>query len=264
MTTDCFGDLGHARSVTTIVAFHAHPDDEALLTGGTLARAAADGHRVVLVVATIDMKGVDASRRAELDASAKVLGVARVVHLGYAGSGHGAILYPDPPGWVRFVRASTDEAAARLVAILREESASVLLSYDRNGGYGHRDHVKVHEVGRRAAELADGVRLLEATIPRDAVARLVRIVRLSRIPFRYDVDALLRAYSARSEITHTFDIRRFARQKQAAIAAHSSQVRGNGRLAPLMRVVTRLPAPLFGLVFNREWYIDATPPGSRL
>ncbi|SEB40965.1 N-acetylglucosaminyl deacetylase, LmbE family [Amycolatopsis lurida] len=245
------------------MAFHAHPDDEALLTGGTLARAAANGHRVVLVVATIGMRGTDAPRQAELEASAKVLGVARVVHLGYAGSGHGAMLYPDPPGWVRFVRAGTDEAAARLVAILREEGASVLLSYDRNGGYGHRDHVKVHEVGKRAAELAGDVRLLEATIPRDVVARLVRLVRLARIPFRYDVDVLLRAYSAKSEITHTFDIRRFARQKQAAIAAHSSQVKGNGRLAPLMRVVTRLPAPLFGLAFGREWYVDATPPGSR-
>ncbi|MFC3451506.1 PIG-L deacetylase family protein [Amycolatopsis speibonae] len=249
--------------MTTIVAFHAHPDDEALLTGGTLARAAADGHRVVLVVATIGLKGADAPRWAELETSAKVLGVERVVHLGYAGSGHGAILYPDPPGWVRFVRASTDEAAARLVTILREEQASVLLSYDRNGGYGHRDHVKVHQVGKRAAELAGDVRLLEATIPRDTVARLVRLVRLARIPFRYDADVLLRAYSARSEITHTFDIRRFARQKQAAIAAHSSQVKGNGRLAPVMRVVTRLPAPLFGLAFNREWYIDATPPASR-
>ncbi|WP_418189818.1 PIG-L deacetylase family protein [Amycolatopsis orientalis] len=123
--------------MTTIVAFHAHPDDEALLTGGTLARAAADGHRVVLVTATIGMKGADAPRLAELEASAEVLGVARVVHLGYAGSRHGPILYPDPPGWVRFVRASTDEAASRLVGILREEKASVLLSYDRNGGYGH-------------------------------------------------------------------------------------------------------------------------------
>ncbi|WP_410646888.1 PIG-L deacetylase family protein [Amycolatopsis sp. cmx-4-54] len=248
--------------MTTIVTFHAHPDDEALLTGGTLARAAADGHRVVLVVATIGMLGANAPRWAELEASAKVLGVARVVHLGYADSGHGPILYPDPPGWVRFVRASTDEAAARLVTILREEEASVLLGYDRNGGYGHRDHVKVHEVGKRAAELAGDVRLLEATIPRDVVARLVRIVRLSRIPFRYDVDALLRFYSAKSEITHTFDVRRFARQKQAAIAAHSSQVKGNGRLALLMRVITRLPAPLFGLMFNREWYVDATPRGS--
>ncbi|WP_346660184.1 PIG-L family deacetylase [Amycolatopsis sp. QT-25] len=249
--------------MTTIVAFHAHPDDEALLTGGTLARAAADGHRVVLVVAAIGMKGPEPSRRAELEASATVLGVARVVHLGYAGSGHGAILCSDPPGWVRFVRASTDEAAARLVAILREEKASVLLSYDRNGGYGHRDHVKVHEVGKRAAGLAGDVRLMEATIPRDAVARLVRIVRLFRIPFRYDIDMLLRAYSAKSEITHTFDVRRFARQKQAAIAAHSTQVKGTGRLAPLMRVITRLPAPLFGLAFNREWYIDATPRDPR-
>jgi LmbE family N-acetylglucosaminyl deacetylase len=118
--------------------------------------------------------------------------------------------------------------------------------------------VKVHEVGERAAELAGDVRLLEATIPRDTVARLIRIVRLLRIPFRYDDKALQAAYSARSSITYTFSVRRFAHHKQAAIAAHGSQVGGNGRLAPLMRVLTRIPAPLFGLLFGREWYIDAT------
>ncbi|WP_410598933.1 hypothetical protein [Amycolatopsis sp. lyj-90] len=63
------------------------------------------------MVATIGMTGVDAP--AELDASAKVLVVARVEHLGYAGSGHGAILYLDAPGWVRFARASTDEGDRR-------------------------------------------------------------------------------------------------------------------------------------------------------
>ncbi len=244
-TTDSFDDLGHARGVTTIVAFHAHPDDEALLTGGSLARAAADGHRVVLVVAAL---GDDSPRVEEVEASAAILGVRRVVRLGYADT--------------RFADADTGEAAARLLAVLREEDASVLLSYDRNGGYGHRDHVKVHEVGKRTAELAGDVRLLEATIPRDAVARLVRLVRLLRIPFRYDVDALLRAYSARSEITYTVDIRRFADRKQTAIAAHTSQVNGNGRLAPVMRVLIRLPVPVFRIVFGREWFIDATPSRS--
>lgn len=93
----------------TLVAFHAHPDDEALLTSGTMARAAAEGHRVVLVVATdgelglasTDFTaggGLAAHRRAELEASAAVLGVARTEWLGYADSGSGEELLPDPPG----------------------------------------------------------------------------------------------------------------------------------------------------------------------
>jgi LmbE family N-acetylglucosaminyl deacetylase len=136
--------------VTTVVAFHAHPDDEVLLTGGTLAKLAAQGHRVVIVVATDGNMGQAPGRRlAELRASAQTLGAARVVHLGYADSGHGPVLFPDPPGRARFARADLDEAAARLAAILKEEHAGLLLSYDAAGGYGHRDHVKVHHVGAR-------------------------------------------------------------------------------------------------------------------
>ena len=134
----------------TVVAFHAHPDDEVILTGGTLARLADEGHRVVVVVGTDGAMGpADGIRLAEFRASAAILGVARAEHLGYADSGHGPVLYPDPPGRVRFARADLDEAAGRLAAILREEQADLLLSYDPGGGYGHRDHVKVHAVGAR-------------------------------------------------------------------------------------------------------------------
>ena len=91
----------------TLIAFHAHPDDEALLTSGTMARAAAEGHRVVLVVATDGDLGLASSTYAadghlgrrrldELRASADRLGVARVEHLGYADSGLGPELLPDP------------------------------------------------------------------------------------------------------------------------------------------------------------------------
>src|SRR5487761_801483 len=153
--------------MATALAFHAHPDDEALLTGGTLAKLAAEGHRVAIVVATDGIMGAASDQRlAELRASAAALGVARVVHLGYADSGHGPMLFADPPDRVRFVRADTEEAAAKLAEIIREENAELLLSYDANGGYGHRDHVKVHEVGARAAQLAGGVRVLEGTWPR--------------------------------------------------------------------------------------------------
>ena len=100
--------------MATVVAFHAHPDDEVLLTGGTLARLAAEGHRTVVVVACCCGLGADPETRlAELRVSATRLGVARVVHLGYADSGHGPVLYPDPPGQVRFARADPDEAGGK-------------------------------------------------------------------------------------------------------------------------------------------------------
>ncbi|MFC4122152.1 PIG-L deacetylase family protein [Nonomuraea zeae] len=247
--------------MATVLAFHAHPDDEVLLTGGTLARAAAEGHRAIIVVAADGVMGPVAesgtTRLDELRASARILGVARVEHLGYADSGHGKELYPDPPDRMRFVRAPIEEAAARLAAILREERVDVLIGYDPNGGYGHRDHVRVHRVGKRAAELAGVPRVLEATIPRDHVVRLVRLVRLLRIPFRYDDRALARAYSPRSAITHRIDVRRYARQKQAALAAHRSQVTGRGRLSPVMRLLVRLPVPAFAWLLGREWYVES-------
>jgi LmbE family N-acetylglucosaminyl deacetylase len=240
--------------MATIVAFHAHSDDEVLLTGGTIARAAADGHRVVIIVATDNRK---ATRMNELRASAAILGAHRVEHLGYADSGHGPILFPDPPDQRRFVRADTEEAADRLAKILCEEHADVLLSYDPNGGYGHRDHVKVHEVGKRAAELAGVERVLEATMPRDFVVRMTHVIRSLRIPFRYDIDELRKAYSASSAITHRVNVRRFARQKQRALAAHHSQVTGTGRLSAVMRLLVRLPVPVFGLLLGREWFVDS-------
>ncbi|WNE99397.1 PIG-L family deacetylase [Streptomyces luomodiensis] len=249
--------------MATVLAFHAHPDDEALLTGGTLARLADEGHRVVLVVATDGLMGAvpangEAPRMRELRTSAAVLGVDRVVHLGYADSGHGPLLYPDPPDRTRFARADTEEAAERLAAVLRAEDAAMLIGYDANGGYGHRDHVKVHEVGRRAAELAGTPRVLEATMPRDTAERLVRLVRLLRIPLRFDPDELSMRFSARSAITHRYDVRRYARQKQAALAAHHSQLNGTGRMSAVMRTMTRLPLPLFGLLLGQEWFIDTS------
>lgn len=243
--------------MATVVAFHAHPDDEVLLTGGTLALLAAQGHRVVIVVATESVQS-PAIRMNELRASAAILGVQRVEHLGYADSGHGPILYPDPPDRQRFVRADTSEAAGRLAELLRAEDAELLLSYDANGGYGHRDHVKVHDVGKLAGSQA-GVHVLEATMPRDLVLRFARAVRALRIPFRYNLDEL--RYSPSAAITHRLDVRRFARQKQAALAAHRSGVTGRGRLASIMRLLVRLPVPVFGLLMGREWYVDpALPP----
>ncbi|MFI6168738.1 PIG-L deacetylase family protein [Nocardia sp. NPDC051052] len=254
--------------MATIVAFHAHPDDETLLTGGTLAAAAAAGHRTVIVVATdghmAALDGRKALRLNELAASAAALGVARVVHLGYADSGHGAVLFADPPDRVRFLRAEVDEAAERLAAILREENAEILLSYDRNGGYGHRDHVRVHEVGTRAAELAGVPRVLDATAPRENVARIVRFLRSLR--GRIGPSLLGSLYSAGSEITHRIDVSDYAAQRKKAVAAHRSIIEGSGSFATIAKVILRLPTPILGRVMHWEWYIEegAVPGDSPL
>lgn len=258
----------------TLVAFHAHPDDEALLTAGTMARAAAEGHRVVLVLATDGALGLAASafhdegglaevRRREALASARALGVARTEWLGYADSGLGEQTYAAPPGTVRFVRAPLAEAAERLAAVLAEERADVLLSYDANGGYGHRDHVRVHEVGAAAARLAGTPRVLEATIPRDLLVAGIRLsAKVYRYPPEFDVDAFTRAFSARAEITHRICVIRYAAAKRAAMRAHASQASADGGDRTLAAFL-RIPRPAYDLIFGREWFHDpAWPPAA--
>ena len=154
----------HARMPGTLVTFHAHPDDEVITTGGSMARAAADGHRVVLVLATggelgevapgvLDEGEELAARRAiEVARAGEILGVARIAFLGYRDSGMAGEPTNTAPG--AFAAAPVEEAAERLAAILREEDAEVLTIYDENGNYGHPDHIQVHRVGARAGELA--------------------------------------------------------------------------------------------------------------
>lgn len=267
----------------TIVAFHAHPDDEALLTAGTMARAAAEGHRVVLVLATDGGAGLAAAelredgqlgarRLAEARRSSAALGVARVEWLGYADSGSGPELEPDLPGVTRFCRGPVEEAAERLAAILSTEQADLLLSYDANGGYGHRDHVRVHEVGARAAEIARTPRVLEATVPRDTIVRAVRAVgRVYRFPDEFDPTSFERAFSARADITHRVSVRRYAGAKRAAMRAHASQATGGGAASAgtggqtgdrTLGAFLRIPRPVYDLVFGREWFRDpALTPG---
>lgn len=256
----------------TLVAFHAHPDDEALLTAGTMAKAAAQGHRVVLALATDGGMGLAAEafsegdgglggvRLREAQASAEALGVARVEWLGYADSGSGPTLEPNPRGQVRFARARLEEAAERLAAILRTERADVLLSYDRNGGYGHRDHVRVHEVGRRAAEIAGTARVLEATLPRDTLVTAIRWARrVYRFPPEFDPSSFDTAYSARAEITHRIDVRAQLPAKYASMRAHASQATG-GESDRTLAALLRIPPPLGRWVLGREWFRDPAAP----
>jgi LmbE family N-acetylglucosaminyl deacetylase len=254
---------GTATERFTLVAFHAHPDDESLLTGGTLAKAAAEGHRVVLVTATAGERGLAGhedgagselarTRSAELAIAAAALGCARVVSLGYGDSG----LHPDPADETAFVNADVATAAARLGEVLREERADVLTIYDPNGGYGHPDHVQVHRVGVRAARLASTPVVLEATVSAGlfrAALMLLRVVGHSL--GRSAPLGTHQVFSSSHAITHRIRVLEFLPQKRAALVAHGSQRRAEGERRVMDHLLS-LPLSVFGLVFGHEWFIE--------
>lgn len=169
--------------MATVVTFHAHPDDEAIATGGTMARLASEGHRVVLVTATRGENGevpdgfLDPGeqlwerRVRELQEAASILGVSRVELLGYEDSG--MMGTPENERAGSFWAADLDEAAVCLAGILEQEHPDVLTVYDSHGNYGHPDHIKVHRVGVRAAELIEVPKVYEATVNRDHVRSLM-------------------------------------------------------------------------------------------
>jgi N-acetyl-1-D-myo-inositol-2-amino-2-deoxy-alpha-D-glucopyranoside deacetylase len=143
----------------TLMTVHAHPDDETIGTGGSMARAVADGHRVVLVTCTRgelgeivvpDMDTPDNHRRlgeiraGELEQAMAHLGVTEWENLGYRDSGMmGAAGNHDPRA---FWQADPDEAIGRLVWLVRRIRPDVMTTYNAFGGYGHPDHIRTHDV----------------------------------------------------------------------------------------------------------------------
>ena len=260
----------------TVVFCHAHPDDEALLTSGTMAQLAAEGHRVVLLVATAGQAGLAAAqyrsdgrlaerRQDELARSAAALGVHRTELLGYADSGLAQRpTPPSAPGTLpRLADAGTAEVAARVAQILVAERADVLTTYDAQGGYGHPDHLAVHQIGAAAAAVAGTPVVLEATVPRDRLLSATRVVnRLLPASRRLDLRPWDGAYSAAAEITHCIDVRAQYRQRRQSMRAHASQATADGGPRTL-GLFTRIPGPLFRLAFGREWYRQAVPAAER-
>ncbi|WP_102926124.1 N-acetyl-1-D-myo-inositol-2-amino-2-deoxy-alpha-D-glucopyranoside deacetylase [Streptomyces noursei] len=156
-----------------LLLVHAHPDDESINNGVTMARYAAEGALVTLVTCTRGEEGevippelahlapdrddtLGPYRVGELADAMAALGVADHRFLGdpgrYRDSGMMGAPQNDRPGC--FWQAPVDEAAAHLVAVIREVRPQVLVTYDPNGGYGHPDHIQAHRVAMRAAELA--------------------------------------------------------------------------------------------------------------
>ena len=159
-----------------LLLVHAHPDDETIGNGATMARYAAEGADralVTLVTCTLGEEGevigdelqhlaadrddtLGEHRVGELAAAMAALGVTDHRFLGgpgrYRDSGMMGVPSNKRPGC--FWQADLDEAAAHLVAVVRETRPQVLVTYDENGGYGHPDHIQAHRVAMRAYELA--------------------------------------------------------------------------------------------------------------
>jgi N-acetyl-1-D-myo-inositol-2-amino-2-deoxy-alpha-D-glucopyranoside deacetylase len=156
-----------------LLLVHAHPDDESINNGVTMAKYAAEGALVTLVTCTLGEEGevippelahlapdrddtLGPHRVGELAAAMAALGVTDHRFLGGAGryrdSGMTGAPQNDRPS--AFWQADLDEAASHLVAVIRETAPQVLVTYDPNGGYGHPDHIQAHRVAMRGAELA--------------------------------------------------------------------------------------------------------------
>jgi len=252
--------------MATLVFFHAHPDDESIATGGTMRRAADEGHRVVLVLATKGEHGEVAEgfldpaetlgerRLVETQLSAEILGVSVVEFLGYVDSGMMDTPENDVEG--SFWRADVEEAARRLATILERESADVLTVYDENGNYGHPDHIQVHRVGLRAAALAGVETVFEATVNRDEMRRgFAERVANGELgghdaPTSAELDAL---GVDEALLTHAVDVRPYLQVKRDSMRAHASQI---GETSFFLT----MPDDVFAEAFGTEWYIRTGQP----
>lgn len=245
--------------MSTLVCFHAHPDDEAISTGGLMAAAAAAGHRVVLVCATRGEVGEPQEgvlnegeelwerRMVELAASAEILGAEEPRWLGYHDSGMIGEDTNDAPG--SFWSANFDEAVDRMVEILNEVDADVLTIYDEHGGYGHPDHIQVHRVGLEAARQAGIANVYEATMNRTQIQQMMEA---SPEMFEDDEDDDERIDvnsmgTPEQDIAFRLDVADHIESKRQSMIAHRSQI------GPDSMFLT-MPAEAFTQAFGAEWF----------
>jgi N-acetyl-1-D-myo-inositol-2-amino-2-deoxy-alpha-D-glucopyranoside deacetylase len=260
--------------VSTLLLVHAHPDDEAISTGGAMLKAHADGHRVVLVTATRGEVGEiynmdEASTRPrlgevrtkELQNAARILGVDRTEFLGYRDSG--MVGTADNANPESFHQAPLEDAAARLVAILREEKPEVVVTYAEDGVYGHPDHIKAHYVTNAALDAL--VRSSEPWTPQKvyytAIPRTMMQTFMDQMPEearRQMNPAMLIQGTPDELITTRIDVSDFVDRKREAFAAHVSQSDPNSWFATMADQIYRL-------AFGTEYYqLVRGKPGSVL
>ncbi|WP_189242173.1 N-acetyl-1-D-myo-inositol-2-amino-2-deoxy-alpha-D-glucopyranoside deacetylase [Planobispora rosea] len=237
-----------------LLLVHAHPDDETIGTGATMAKYAAEGARVTLVTCTLGEEGevipaelahltadrddtLGRHRVGELAAACAALGVTDHRFLGGPGrwrdSGMmGAASNGRPDA---FWQADLDEAAGELVKVIREVRPQVLVTYDENGFYGHPDHIQAHRVSRRAFELAADPAFGEGepwrvakfyftAMTRSSIRQATEAMREAGVGFLIeDVDDL--PYGCADEdVTTEIDAREHVGAKLEAMRAHATQI----------------------------------------
>jgi N-acetyl-1-D-myo-inositol-2-amino-2-deoxy-alpha-D-glucopyranoside deacetylase len=260
--------------VSTLLLVHAHPDDESIFGGGAIIRAHERGHRVVLVTCTGGEVGEihnmdEASsrprlkeiRELELRRAIEILGVDRLVLLGYRDSGMAGTGDNESPE--SFNMTPLEETAAKLAAVIEEEAPDVVVTYGPDGIYGHPDHVKAHKTTLAAWELlaargAAPARLWYAVLPRSGIEEFRRRLEESGQPAEsFDGGAILGVPD--DEIQAVLDVQQFADRKKAAFQAHVSQ---NDPSSFFLNT----PDDLFKQAFGLEFYSLArgAPPGHQL
>jgi N-acetyl-1-D-myo-inositol-2-amino-2-deoxy-alpha-D-glucopyranoside deacetylase len=247
-----------------LLLVHAHPDDESIATGGTMARYAAEGARVTLVTCTRGEQGeivpedlrhlgtgkaLADTRVDELAAAMKVLGVTDHRFLGpYEDSG--MIGTPENERAPAFWNADLDEAAAHLVKVIEEVRPQVVVTYDENGGYGHPDHIQAHRVTMLAVDAAhhDVAKVYHCAWggPERRVREAADYEAAGR-PGGFELPDPAQAAHPPAPPTATVDITPYVDAKCDAIAAHRTQVTVVGRFFALSNNVAHE-------VFDEEHY----------
>jgi LmbE family N-acetylglucosaminyl deacetylase len=228
-----------AQRSLTLMAVHAHPDDEATSTGGVLARYAAEGITTVLVTCTDgrcgdgpggvkpgdpghDPAAVVAMRQAELEASCAVLKVSHLETLGYADSGMMGWPTNELPG--AFWTTPVTEAAGRLAELIRQYRPDVVVTYDQNGFYGHPDHIQAHRITMAAVTMTDiPAKVYWTTVPRTAFAEFARVMQELGVEWAEPDEPGPQLGLPDDEITTWVDTSSYGGQKFDALATHASQ-----------------------------------------
>ncbi|HEX6509197.1 MAG TPA: PIG-L family deacetylase [Chloroflexota bacterium] len=230
-----------------LMVVHAHPDDEVFSTGGILAKYASRGDRVVVVYCTNGEAGemhdpdltpeeamprLGEIRMEEARRACALLGVSDVLFLGYHDSGMADTEANKNP--VAFMNVPLDEAAERLMMLMRESRPQVVVTYDETGGYGHPDHLMTHRVTveafNRLKDDPNGPRKLYASArSREGFRRYVDAVTRHGLSIPWlDGDYNLDEYGTPDdEITAHIDIVPFVALKKQALAIHRTQIRSD-------------------------------------
>ena len=223
----------------TLMAVHAHPDDEAIGTGGILAKYSDEGVRTVLVTCTNgelgdapggvkpDDPGHDEDvvvplRLKELQASCEVLGVSQLELLGYHDSGMVGWPQNDAPN--SFWRTPVEESSARLADLMRKYEPQVVVTYDENGFYGHPDHIQANRVTRAALERSGiAPKLYYTAVGREAIRRFRTIMAEAGTEEPEEVAENPDFGTPDELITTVVDVNAVAGRKYASLGAHASQ-----------------------------------------